>query len=275
MRRPISSWHPLCYRAVVFLRCAERRWAQRGVRFARETSATALPFRVYKHQSVLIRRLGDTDRKMQENKVVNLRLAIETMDGILIRPGETFSVWRLVGKPTSAKGYLEGMVLSGGEARAGVGGGLCQIANLIHWLAIHSPLTVSERHHHSFDPFPDDGRVVPFGCGATIMYNYVDYQLRNDTERTFQLRFWLDNKCINGDMRIDEALPYTYHVFELNHRFLLEGGAYYRENEIWRRKVKKIGSGDVLETECLAKHRGLVKYVPAEFARASENTVPV
>jgi vancomycin resistance protein VanW len=41
-------------------------------------------------------------------------------------------------------------------------------------MAIHSPLVVVERSNHSFDPFPDDGRGLPFGSGAEIFYNYID-----------------------------------------------------------------------------------------------------
>ena len=48
---------------------------------------------------------------------------------------------------------------------------------------LHSPLTVVERSEHSFDPFPDNGRVLPWGVGCSIVYNYVDLVVRNDTER--------------------------------------------------------------------------------------------
>ncbi|USI86478.1 VanW family protein [Acinetobacter johnsonii] len=73
-----------------------------------------------------------------------------------------------MGQPTTQKGYVEGMELSFGQARCGIGGGICQIANLIHWLVLHSPLQVVQRSQHSFDPFPDHGRVLPFGSGAAI-----------------------------------------------------------------------------------------------------------
>lgn len=46
---------------------------------------------------------------LQRNKIVNLRLAAARLDGILLRPGETFSYWKLIGKPTRRKGYLDGM----------------------------------------------------------------------------------------------------------------------------------------------------------------------
>lgn len=137
------------------------------------------------------------------------------------------------------------MELFFGESRPGVGGGLCQIANLLNWLTIHSPLTVIERHHHSFNPFPDDGRVLPFGSGATIFYNYGDFQVKNNTPYTFQIHLWLSKKCLEGELRINEEIDYAYHVFEKNHKFLKINDKYYRQNEIWRNKI--------------------VKYVPAEF----------
>ena len=263
MRKPVSSLNPVFYFLIVkgrrFVRYLS--WWFGGHVFAKKVTEEKLAFRVAKHQSVLIRKLGDADMRLQYNKVVNLQIAIKQLNGILIYPGETFSFCRLVGCATKKKGYLDGMLLSNGNALAGVGGGLCQISNLIHWLCLHSPLTVTEHHHHSFDPFPDQGRVVPFGSGATVFYNYADYQFKNETDQVFQLLFWLDEKCINGDLRTDRALPYKYHVFERNHRFVQSGGAYYRQNELWREKYNKAGSGAILETELIQKNHSLVKYV--------------
>lgn len=267
MRKPLSSYSPIFYAVSAALRRFLRRvrWLFEARTFAKSFSLERLKYRVYKHQSVLVRKLGETDLTLQYNKVENLKIAAQKLNGIIIRPGETFSFCYLVGNPTKGKGYLEGMLLSGGEAVAGTGGGLCQIANLIHWLCLHSPLTVTERHHHSYDPFPDEGRVVPFGSGATIFYNYMDFRFRNDTEHTFQLLFWFDEKCINGDLRADTELPYKYHVFEKAHRFVKVGDEFYRQNELWRTKYVSRGSGETLETELLQRNNALVKYVPAEY----------
>lgn len=262
-----SQKHPFFYALSVWEKRMRRylKWYFDRKKYARQRQGNPLPYRVKKHQSVLIRKLGDSDIQLQHNKVKNLEIAIQKIDGILVRPGETFSFCRLVGSTTRRKGYLPGMELFFGEARAGIGGGLCQIANLIHWLVLHSPLTVTERHHHSFDPFPDDGRVLPFGSGATIFYNYVDYQVINNTPYTFQLNLWLSEKCLEGDLRINEELDYAYHVFEKEHEFLKIGDAFYRKNEIWRNRIAKYESGRILETEQVAKNFALVKYIPEEY----------
>lgn len=60
------------------------------------------------------------------------------------------------------------MELAFGVARSGIGGGISQISNLIHWLVLHSELQLVERANHSFDPFADDSRVLPFGSGAAV-----------------------------------------------------------------------------------------------------------
>lgn len=203
--------------------------------------------------------------QLQRNKVVNLKIAVPHIDHILIRPGETFSFCKLVGLPSRRKGYLPGMELSRGEARPGTGGGLCQISNLIHWLVLHSPLTVTERYHHSFDPFPDEGRVLPFASGATVFFNYRDYQFRNDTPYTFQLKLWLTDKLLEGELRVSEELPHAWHVEEREHRFLKQEGKYYRANEIWRKRIDKFRAGKVLEEELVCRNFAEVKYVPEEF----------
>ncbi len=261
-----SQIHPIFYKVSVTLRRLQRKlvWQFGEANYAAQFDSNPLPFRIKKHQSVLIRKLGDSDQQLQINKITNLKIAAKQINGIVIRPGETFSFCKLVGNPTSKKGYLEGMELSFGKARPGIGGGICQIANLIHWLVIHSPLTVIERSQHSFDPFPDQGRVLPFGSGAAVFYNYIDYQFKNETAYSFQINLWFTDKCIEGELRIDQELDFVYHVFEKEHAFLKIENDYFRKNEIWRNKCLKFESGKVVATELLTKNFAKLAYVPTE-----------
>lgn len=89
------------------------------------------------------------------------------MNGALLHPGQVFSFWHMVGSVTAKKGYREGLTISGGQACSDIGGGLCQMTNLIHWMVLHSPLTVTEHHHHDqLDLFPDYHRQVPRSARA-------------------------------------------------------------------------------------------------------------
>ncbi|MGC4939218.1 VanW family protein [Kribbella sp. DT2] len=254
---------PALYPVAVRYHRGRRRieWMRSSTAYARIKDGEDLPVRVKRHKSLLLRQLGETEMWMQHNKVTNLKLACAQVDGVLIRPGETFSFNKLVGNATRRKGYRKGMRLSNGQARPGVGGGICQLANLLHWMVLHSPLTVTQRSTHSFDPFPDNGRVLPWGVGCSIVYNYVDLQFRNDTDQTFQLRVGVGERYLEGDLLAEQAPPSSYRVFACGERFLRAGGEYFRRNEIWRTVIDR-RTGDRVEDELIRENVALVKYVP-------------
>ena len=188
---------------------------------------------VFKHRSMILRPLKDVDMYLQENKRTNLELAIKHLHQIEIKPGETFSIWRLVGRPTKSKGYLDGLVLNQGCIDKGTGGGLCQLGNLLFWIFAHSPLTITERYRHGFDVFPDVNRKVPFGAGATLSYNHIDLQVKNETNETFVINLWLDKTHLNGELKSENPIHSTYTVEERNHLIQQQfWGGYSRHNQI-------------------------------------------
>jgi len=260
--RLTERWPALFPLAVRVHRTRRRvRWLTSRTDWATTRKTSPLPHRVKRHSSLLLRQLGESEMWLQHNKVTNLRLASARVDGLLIRPGETFSFNKVVGNCTRRKGYVEGMKLSNGDAEAGIGGGLCQLANLLHWMFLHSPLTVVERSEHSFDPFPDKGRVLPWGVGCSIVYNYVDLVVRNDTAITFELLVHVGERHLHGELRSSTETPHTYSVFARDEEFWQCDGRVYRRNEIWRRVVSR-KSGNVEREELLKKNCALVKYLP-------------
>src|SRR5215212_3189154 len=137
MRKRLSEIHPSLYNLRIWQKRAFRVLSDlpKASRFARRQSAENLPFTCKRHQSLLKRKLGNSDPVLQENKIRNLEIACPTINGILIKPGQIFSFWKCLGEATAAKGYVVGMQLSRGEVREGIGGGLCQLANLLYWMA--------------------------------------------------------------------------------------------------------------------------------------------
>ena len=257
----LSEIHPLFYHVRIeqkrFFRIIKNVKDRKN--FAKQKAESNLLCTCKKHQSLLRRRLGDSDPILQENKIVNLSIAASRIDGIVIHPGETFSFWKLVGRATKRKGYIEGMQLSRGQVKTGIGGGICQLANLLYWMVLHTPLTVIERHHHSFDPFPDEGRVLPFGSGASVFYNYVDFRFKNTTNYAFQIRLWVTDRHLKGAIFSNEDLPNSYHIEEREHQFYKKDGKTFRQNEIWRRTVNK-RTGNFVHEELLIKNNSEVKY---------------
>jgi vancomycin resistance protein VanW len=216
---------------------------------------------IAQHQSLTMRALRDVDMWMQRNKVRNLELAIDCLDGLVIQPGETMSVWRLVGRPSKRKGYLPGMVLMNGEMRADYGGGLCQLSNLIYWMTLHTGLTVVERFRHQYDVFPDSNRTLPFGSGATIAYNYIDLQIRNNTNHDYYLSLGLTPTHLQGEWRCKVPGQYQYEVLERNPHITQHiSGRYLRHNEIWRKTYND--EGTCIHEERIAENHALMMYSP-------------
>lgn len=214
-----------------------------------------------KHKSLLLRPLKDVEMYLQHNKVKNLKIAISHIDKVVLNPGQTFSIWRLVGRPTKSKGYLEGLTLNNGKISKDTGGGLCQLGNLLYWMALHTPLTIKERWRHSYDVFPDINRTIPFACGATLAYNYIDLQLENNTDDYFQINLWLDNEYLNGEITCNKDLKINYHIYETDHMFKQQWwGGYTRHNKIWK-KITTLINNETTE-ELVAENNAIMMYNP-------------
>ncbi|MCR8645019.1 VanW family protein [Paenibacillus sp. N1-5-1-14] len=236
-------------------------WYFGRTRFATEMRADLLPARIFQHQTPLRRQLKDVDMWLQENKIRNLQIAIRKLNGIIIRPGETFSYWKLIGHPTARKGYVEGMVLFYGGFKASVGGGLCQLSNLIYWITLHTPLEVTERHRHSYDVFPDSNRTQPFGSGATCAYNYLDLQITNSTEQPYQLHLYLTQDHLVGEWRSVDSHPLRYEVYEKDHQMMqAHWGGYVRHNVIHRRVFNQ--EGLQVNDQYVTENHALMMYRP-------------
>jgi len=228
--------------------------------FAQERSDTVLPVLVYRHNSLIRRRLGNVNMQLQENKATNLALAVKHIDGLLIRPGETFSVWNRIGRTTKQRGYKEGLTIAKGQPSQGIGGGMCQLSNLIHWLVLHSELTITEHHHHDgLDLFPDFGRQIPFGTGTSISYNYIDYRVKNNTDNTYQLRLWVDDEYLCGELHAAEQLPHTFHIHAENEFFSRENGIVYRNGQVFRDVIDRT-TGQCVDSQLIRTNHARVMY---------------
>ena len=231
-------------------------------RFARSLLEPRQAQVIAEHRTPLLRKLNNVEMQLQYNKVHNLGLAIRKLNGLALNPGEIFSYWRLIGRPTSRAGYREGVVLERGQVIAGIGGGLCQLSNLIYWLTLHTPLIVTERWRHGYDVFPDAGRTQPFGSGATCSYPNIDLQIKNPTAQPFQLSLELTATHLVGRWLSSEPSPVRYEVFERDHR--IEGnwaGGYTRHNRIFRRVID-CKTGLALREEFVTQNQALMMYEP-------------
>ena len=225
---------------------------------AQKKSDSHLTTLIQSHETPIFRKLSGVDPELFENKKTNLKIALDQIGDLSIPPGKSFSFWRIVGKPTLARGFKPGLVISQGQPKTGVGGGLCQLSNTLFWLALHTEMQVIERHRHSFDLFPDDSRQVPFGTGATVFYNYKDLRIFNSSPWTYQFRLRLTSEQLTAQVFCSEALPYSYQIKETDHRFIKTSDGLFRENLIW--KVKKDLDGTILSKQFLFKNKCRCQY---------------
>lgn len=229
--------------------------------YSKSISQNILQFTIFSHKSLLLRKLQGVDLNLQFNKITNLKIATQKINGVCIKPGETLSYWRHIGKPTRIKGYKDGLVLNpDGTFGKGVGGGLCQLSNLIYWMTLHTPMRVIERHRHSHDIFPDSNRTQPFGSGATCVYNYMDLQIYNVTDIEYQLIVFLTEDYLVGEWRCKAPHKYSYQVYEKEHYISSTfWGGYVRNNIINRRIFE---NGEFIKDEFVTENHALMMYQP-------------
>ncbi|MEN0130592.1 MAG: VanW family protein [Brevundimonas sp.] len=240
----------------------EWQWRHDGVR-ARLDHAPADDYEhdVAAHRSPIFRELAGVDRRLQENKAVNLAIAAGRLDGVVLRPGQRMSFWRLVGRPSYRRGFKDGLVLRQGEVDEAVGGGLCQMTNLLYWMTVHSPLTVTERWRHTYDVFPDNGRTQPFGSGATCSFPVLDLQIENRTRATFRLSLTVGRTDLVGAWTSDQPPSNTYEVYEAAHLMTNDLPGVFTRRNVLRRRVLDL-AGNEVDDELLAVNEGRLMYQP-------------
>ncbi|MFC4560053.1 VanW family protein [Virgibacillus kekensis] len=260
--KPVRRSKLRIYLGIQYYRLKRRiEWFIDNKKYSSTIDLKPYSFQIKNHKTILRRQLKDVEMWYQENKIDNLKIALNKLNGITIHPGETFSYWKLIGCPSKRKGYKKGMVLHYGKYKPGIGGGLCQLSNLIYWITLHTPLTVMERYRHSYDVFPDFKRTQPFGSGATCSYNYLDLQIQNRTNNTFQLLIYLNDTHLVGEWRAINPEIRTYEVYEKDHKITHEHwGGYVRHNTIYRKVYN--GQGKQIDDEYITENHALMMYNP-------------
>lgn len=209
-----------------------------------------------------LRRGNEKNMRLQEGKEKNLRLAAGKTNAVVIESGETFSYHALVGWPTRLRGFRKGLELQDGELGSGIGGGCCALSNLLYLIALRSGLTITERHRHGLDLFPDHGRTIPFGCGATVYFPYADLKFSNPHPFPVLIETGIADGKLIGRVRAMTDPGFSFEIEERDHQFHREGDAWHRENRIIR--VRQTADGTVLDQEEVAHNKGRCLYDPEQ-----------
>lgn len=114
------------------------------------------------------------------SRVHNVALATSRLNGVLIKPGETFSFNAALGDVSKYTGYKEAYVIQDGKTVLGDGGGVCQVSTTFFRAALDAGLPIIERRAHSYRVgyYEQDN---PPGLDATVYSPVTDLKVKNDT----------------------------------------------------------------------------------------------
>ena len=113
----------------------------------------------------------------QKNRDTNLRLACESINGIILYPGDEFSYNRTLGERTPEKGYRPAGTYVGNETVNTYGGGICQVSSSLYYSVLSAELHVTERTNHRFLP-----SYMPRGFDATVSWGTLDFCFKNNLD---------------------------------------------------------------------------------------------
>lgn len=128
------------------------------------------------------------------NRTKNMEITTSTLNGTIVKNGQTFSFCNTIGPTTSSKGYLKADIYDhDGNKKKGYGGGNCQVSSTLYnaVLAV-SNLTVIERHPHS-----NHVPYVPDGKDAAVAYGSYDFKFRNDTGNDIKILSSVTDGLVN------------------------------------------------------------------------------
>ena len=141
-----------------------------------------------------------------EGKLHNLRVAARALDGVALAPGEIFSFWTLLGRPTPSRGFAIGRAIRADRIEADAGGGLCQISGLAYEMGLRAGLEIIERHPHSRDLYDESTRFTPLGFDATIVWGHKDLRMRNTSAHPVAFAFEMTDSVISGRIFADAPM---------------------------------------------------------------------
>jgi vancomycin resistance protein YoaR len=109
------------------------------------------------------------------NRIHNVHLMADFIDGTVIQPGATFSFNDVVGPRTAERGFLEGQEIIGSLVLPSIGGGVCQTATTLFNDAFELGLPILARTNHNLYLSH-----YPTGRDATVAWGGPDFRFQND-----------------------------------------------------------------------------------------------
>lgn len=111
-----------------------------------------------------------------EERKNNIRVALKSLDGIIIDEGEVFSFNEITGIRNEENGYMQAKIIKNGTFALGFGGGVCQVSTTLYNACLLSGLEVLEVTSHSLPV-----SYVEPGFDAMVSFGSSDLKVRNNS----------------------------------------------------------------------------------------------
>lgn len=132
----------------------------------------------------------------------NIAVGAAKLDGMIVRPGETFSFNERIGAFTTAEGWVEGSVIVEDRTEQGIGGGICQVSTTLFRAALAAGLPIEERWPHLYRVRYYEMGGSPIGYDSTIFSPGIDLKFTNDFENPIMLRALINRRLGTLDFEI-------------------------------------------------------------------------
>lgn len=197
------------------------------------------------------------DIKFQENKLHNLKLISKVIDKTYIKQDEVFS-FALLLKKIQASQLKDGLVIINGEMKSESGGGICQLSNQIYEAALHSELTIIERHPHKSDYFKSEASQV-MGLDATINSGWLDLKIKNETSHLYQLKCYIKNEQLIVEILSDQISKYDYSLLNDDISFTTINNQLYKTFKVIRKTIDK-STNRIIDIDLISEDTIKIKY---------------
>ena len=126
-----------------------------------------------------------------DDRINNIHLAADKLNGIVILPGEIFSYNNAIGERTEAAGYRWAGAYADGEVTIEIGGGICQVSSTLYCAAMYAQMTTTMRQNHWFPV-----SYLSMGYDATVSWGGPDYRFKNTRDYPVKLNVYYDDHSV-------------------------------------------------------------------------------